>query len=133
MSSELHILEPWNVLRSDELLSLDVTTGNLRVRVAGTERTYLATAFRFIDVRLPVDTVSVLGMPGGVVTKALDDWPARLGEADDDPATDLHADDVPETQISMAKGNSKSTPENAPSKTGNKSGGGRGNNAPKGK
>lgn len=69
MSRELHILEPWSVLRSAELLSLDVTTGNLRVRVAGGERTYIGTSFRFIDVRLPLNHIMAMGMPGGAIDR----------------------------------------------------------------
>lgn len=137
MSDKLHILEPWSVLLSAEFLSFDVTTGNLRVRVAGGERTYLGTSFRFIDVKLPLRHIMALGMPGGAIriAKALPDWPdVPLGEPSSESATDMHAEDVSEAEIHMAKGSSKGgSPPNAPSKTGNPSGGGRGNNPPKGK
>lgn len=70
MTGKLHILEPWNVLPDAEFLSLDLTTGNLRIRVAGEERIYLGTAFRLNEVRLPVQHIAVLGMPGGVISIA---------------------------------------------------------------
>lgn len=136
MSDNLHILEPWSVLLSAEFLSLDVTTGNLRVRVAGGERTYLETSFRFIDVELPLRHIMAMGMPGGhiCVAKALPDWPdIPLGDPSEESETDMHAEADGETEIKMAKGTSKGgSPPNAPSKTGNPSGG-RGNNPPKGK
>lgn len=68
--SALHLLEPWMVIPDAELLSLDVGTGNLRIRVAGTEHVYLATSFRLNEVRLPWQHVSLAGMPGGVISIA---------------------------------------------------------------
>lgn len=68
--ANLRILEPWSVVPDAEFLSLDVSTGNLRVRVAGVEETYLGTAFRLNEVRLPLQHIAVLSMPGGVLSIA---------------------------------------------------------------
>lgn len=94
--SELHILEPWSVLLSAELLSLDVTKGHLRVRVAGSERVYIGTGFRVNEVRLPLHHVMALGMPGGVISiaKALPDVPeVPLGEPSSTTEASAHGDE----------------------------------------
>lgn len=70
MTGNLHVLEPYSVILCAEFLSLDMATGNLRIRLAGEERTYLGTAFRITTLRLPLHHVMVMGMPGGVVSIA---------------------------------------------------------------
>ena len=106
MSLRFCLLEPWTAVRNAEFLSLDATTGNLRVRVAGMEQTYLATSFRFNGVQLPLDAVSLLGLPGGVISIARvhDAWPEALGMAGG-PTRDLHAGRLGGREIVDGQGN----------------------------